>query len=544
MFKPGHYNVEVPVGFYTQVAGLGESPADVVFTSSKGVYADEAAYEPDRGACDTFWRAAENFENRAHERWFVGGFSGMLWAASQSAPVRRIIATNDMILFRYRTGESADYASGGFLANSVIKGEVKSGSQQQYFARNNDLQRGWDVGNWNMVFVGVKGAPPSHCGRGGPRDPPNAFTTVPHTPVIAEKPFVSITAAGKFKLNIPKLRFKVQGVDFDPGKQVDFKDVYVTRLNDTAASINAKLKQGLHVVISAGIYNLDEPLVLSTKGQVLLGIGLPSLHAATGKTLIKVGDVDGVRIAGILLEGGTIESPVLLEWGSGSYAGKASDPGFLFDVFVRVGGRHECNNGPQDAKAHTLMRINNGHVIGDDVWLWRADHTGGFLQNVKNGACPVQVGLDVNGDDVTMYGLAVEHTLQDQVRWQGERGATYFFQSETPYDANQTFGDNYVGYRVAPNIKQHKGYGLGVYHVFFDHPVVMKTGIIVPKILESSIVAPLGVYVNGQGKMLHILNDHGDMTQKGGRNGAVVAWYCGGVDVGENTTLSENSLLI
>ena len=35
------------------------------------------------------------------------------------------------------------------------------------------------------------------------------------------------------------------------------------------------------------------------------------------------------------------------------------------------------------------------------------------------------------------YGLAVEHTLGDLTRWHGERGATYFYQSEMPYDATQ-----------------------------------------------------------------------------------------------------------
>jgi hypothetical protein len=156
----------------------------------------------------------------------------------------------------------------------------------------------------------------------------------------------------------------------------------------------------------------------------------------------------------------------------------------------------------------------------------------------------VQVGLEVNGDDVTMYGLAVEHTLQDQVQWNGDRGSTYFFQSEMPYDGNQSFGDNYVGYRVAENVEQHAGYGLGIYHVFFDHPVVMRTGISVPTHLESSLVAPLGVFVNGQGTMLHIVNDKGEKTQSDGSNGAVVRWWCNGEDQLFNSSLSSETSLI
>ena len=55
------YPEDVPVGYYTQVAGLGRSPSDVVFTGSKGVYCEEGEYAFQTGALDTFWRSAENF---------------------------------------------------------------------------------------------------------------------------------------------------------------------------------------------------------------------------------------------------------------------------------------------------------------------------------------------------------------------------------------------------------------------------------------------------------------------------------------------------
>ena len=44
LFKPGSYSVDVPVGFYTQVLGLGASPDDVTFTGAKGVYCEEGDY--------------------------------------------------------------------------------------------------------------------------------------------------------------------------------------------------------------------------------------------------------------------------------------------------------------------------------------------------------------------------------------------------------------------------------------------------------------------------------------------------------------------
>ena len=44
--------------------------------------------------------------------------------------------------------------------------------------------------------------------------------------------------------------------------------MYVTSPTDTAAIINAKLGQGLHIVITPGIYQIDSPLVVRNKGQV------------------------------------------------------------------------------------------------------------------------------------------------------------------------------------------------------------------------------------------------------------------------------------
>jgi hypothetical protein len=43
-------------------------------------------------------------------------------------------------------------------------------------------------------------------------------------------------------------------------------------------------------------------------------------------------------------------------------------------------------------------------------------------------------GLIVNGDDVTIHGLFVEHFQKYQVTWNGERGRTFFYQCELPYD--------------------------------------------------------------------------------------------------------------
>lgn len=521
LFKPGSYDVEVPVGYYTQVVGLGQSPTDVVFTSPKGVHCEEQNYDVKKGALNTFWRSAENFHTDADYNWF-GNYTGMLWASAQATPLRRISAKNDLILYQYRQGETfADYASGGFLANSEIKGATVSGSQQQFLLRNTDIN--WEEGGvWNMVFVGTEGAPESHCGRNDDEGT-KPVTTADTTPTVVEKPFISIDKEGKYSMNIPQVKTDSQGTDFSSGDQVGFEHVYVADASvDTSSSINAKLAGGFHVVLSPGIYSLTSSLKLDQENQVLLGLGLATLVAAGGEPAIQVGNVDGVRVAGVLLEAGTQSTNALLVWGDGTYSGSSSNPGLMSDVFMRVGGTP-----PNNHQSDKMLLLNSGNVIGDNLWLWRADHTVNDAE-IYNKENPCHVGAEINGADVTMYGLAVEHTLQDLVQWNGERGATYFFQAEMPYDVSTDYGDmGYVGYRVGKDVTEHSGYGVGVYHFFRDAPVVAATGISAPEQLESSFVNPLSVRLDGIGTMTHVINGKGNYTTQTDGDNAVPAWYCG-----------------
>ena len=81
-------------------------------------------------------------------------------------------------------------------------------------------------------------------------------------------------------------------------------------------------------------------------------------------------------------------------------------------------------------KATTSLVVNSDDVILDDIWAWRADHGNGVGWTVNTA----DTGVIVNGDDVTAYGLFVEHYQRYEVIWNGESGRTIFFQNEMPYD--------------------------------------------------------------------------------------------------------------
>src|SRR6476659_8244825 len=159
LFKPGTYGsstqpLNFQVGYYTAVAGLGQSPNDVVINGS--VYARNQCDGNFCTALNNFWRSLSNLTINVTTPNF-GCYSGEFWPVSQAAPMRRVHVNGFATLMDYCTQPS--FASGGFIADSLFTGStVIKGSQQQYLVRNSNLD-GWTHGVWNQVFAGVQGAP-------------------------------------------------------------------------------------------------------------------------------------------------------------------------------------------------------------------------------------------------------------------------------------------------------------------------------------------------------------------------------------------------
>lgn len=286
LFQPGSYDANIPVGYYTQVLGLGATPDEVKFTGERGVYCEGASHQQSPGSLDTFWRSAENFESHAWWSPFQG-ISGMVWAVSQAAPLRRIIVKNDLSVFWNQS-----WSSGGYIANSRIEKTLNHGTQQQWMHRNVDMKYA-NGGNWNFVYSGCTGNPGPKCGN-------HVDTVIDQTPTIAEKPFISFEN-DRYYLNRPRQASNTSGPNFGRNDKFDFSQVYVAdAAKDTAKTINAHLSAGLHVVLSPGIYHLEAPLTLRHNGQILLGIGIATLAAENLEGAIKIYyNVTGTRVAGI-----------------------------------------------------------------------------------------------------------------------------------------------------------------------------------------------------------------------------------------------------
>ncbi|MFJ3906436.1 RICIN domain-containing protein [Streptomyces sp. NPDC090025] len=486
LFKPGTYTNDVNVGFYTQVIGLGQSPDAVTINGAVHVEAD---WFPPQNATQNFWRGAENLSVNP-----TGGTDR--WAVSQASAYRRMHVRGNLEL------SDGGWSSGGFMADSKVDGQVRSGTQQQWLTRNSQLGS-WTGANWNMVFVGSQGVPATSF-----PNPP--YTTVDRAPVVREKPYLTVDASGAYKVVVPPVRTDATATSWatggSPGTQLGLDTFFVVKPGATAGQINAALDAGKNLLVTPGVYHLDQTLRVTRPDTVVLGLGLATLIPDNGITAMTVADVDGVKIAGLLFDAGTVTSPRLLELGpTGSTASHAANPSSLHDVYFRVGGAGV-------GKATTSLVVNSDHVIGDHMWIWRADHGSGVGWTTNTA----DTGLVVNGDDVTMYGLFVEHYQKHQTLWNGERGRTYFYQNEMPYDPpNQAAWMNggtqgYAAYKVADNVTSHLAYGLGSYCYFNVNPgVTAEHAIEAPNRPGVSFRSMVTVSLGGTGTIRHVVNDRG-----------------------------------
>ena len=490
LLLPGEYHLDVPVGFYTQVLGLGATPDAAHIVGN--VHAD--ASRDNNNATTTFWRAAEGFSITP-----TGGT--MQWAVSQAVPFRRMHVRGNLVLHQHR-----GWASGGWMSDTLVDGNVDSGSQQQWISRNSEWGT-WTGSNWNMVFVGIP-----HPPQGEWPNPP--YTKVDATPVVREKPFLEVDGKGQWSVRVPALRKNSVGVTWHggstPGRSIPLDDFYIARSGtDTAASINAQLARGKNLLITPGVYDLAEPIRVMLPDTVVLGLGFATLRPTRGTAAMTTADVDGIEISGLLFDAGPKSSPVLLEIGPQlSKARHTEDPIILHYVFFRIGGAGV-------GRAQVNLRINSNDVIIDHTWIWRADHGEGVGWSSNTSAN----GLVVNGEDVTVYGLFVEHHQQFQVLWNGNGGRTYFYQSEIPYDPldQASYSSNpgvngWASYKVSDSVNSHEAWGLGIYSVFIQPNVNLSRAIEVAKKPGVRFHHMITVALGDHGEISNVIDDKGGPT--------------------------------
>jgi hypothetical protein len=458
LFEPGTYGsstnpLNFQVGYYTTVAGLGLSPSDVVINGSIDVY-----NQCSNGSCtalENFWRSLSNLTINVTTPNF-GCYSGEFWAVSQAAPLRRVYINGPTTLMDYCTSPS--YGSGGFIADSEFGGNVVNGSQQQWFVRNSQLD-GWSNAVWNQVFSGVVGAPPQSF-------PNPTYTTLATSPVTREEPYLYMDSNGQYNVFVPSVQRNSVGTTWangqTPGSSIPINKFFIAQPTDSVAAINAALASGKDLILTPGIYNLNQSILVTHPDTVVLGLGFPTLIPQNGNVSMSVISAKGILISGMIFDAGPRNSLALLLVGIGHGGSNPSDPSAIQDVFFRIGGA-------EPGRATSSLVVNSDNVILDDIWAWRADHGAGvgWTSNTAD------TGLIVTGNNVTAYGLFVEHYQKYEVIWTGNGGTDIFLQNEMPYDPPSQAAwmeapgvDGWAAFKVTNNVTSFHGYGMGSYSFF------------------------------------------------------------------------------
>lgn len=525
LFAPGTYSndLQVEIGFYTQVAGMGLSPEDTVIgnINCKAEWMLGKKYDGsiNYNALCNFWRSVENLTTTADRT---------MWAVSQATSMRRMNIKGNLDLH-----QNGGYASGGFLADSKIAGRkyqytdkktgkkvdsengISAGSQQQWLSRNVEMNK-WDGSVWNYVFVGceVKSLyDTTGTVQNGPNGewPYQAYTKISETPEVQEKPFLTVDEYGDYGVFVPELRKNAKGVSWDGedinGEFIGLDEFYVAKPSDSAAKINAAIKDGMNLILTPGIYEISEPIKIENENTVVLGLGYATLKPTEGNQCMTIGDVAGVKVAGVLFDAGRKKSETLLTVGTTKNdVDNSENPTCLIDTFYRVGGADAT-----PCKTTNCVIINSNNVIGDNFWIWRADHGAGVAWD-KN-TC--DTGVIFNGDNITTYGLMVEHFQKYQTIWNGNGGKCYMYQSELPYDItsqgvwNAPGSYGYTDYKVANHVTSHEGYGLGIYSCYQKATCFLKSAVECPDTPNVKFTNVCSYSLSGNGGIDYAINKAG-----------------------------------
>ena len=531
-FKPGNYvktdaDVDtINIGYYTQILGLGKVPTDTKLRNVKV----PAALSGNNATCN-FWVGFENATIVDTDN-NDDAYYAFQWGASQAAPARRLNIERKAV-FDWWNG----WASGGFVADTRFAKNCGSLSQQQYYYRNCKMEGEAFGVNWNQMIQGCDGTPLS---RTGMRELKNGNgvsdwytrhhnTIIDSTPVDREKPFLYFDEdSDSYKVFVPALRKDSTGITWSEdnmgeGTSLSVDDCfYIANPDkDNAQTLNAQLKKGMNIIFQPGIYHVDEPLKVTKSNQILLGLGLATIVPDNSDTAIKVSDVGGVSLAGLLIDAGEHSDSLVQIGDEGCNKDHSENPILLHDIIYRVGGAK--HKGTVD----TCLVINSNNTIIDHTWIWRADHgdnTGWDVNKAKKG-------LEVNGDNVTAYGLFCEHFQEYDVIWRGDGGATYFLQNEKCYDpqnqadwmSHDGTKKGFAAYKVTDNVNSHYAVGMGIYDVFINTngaSIYLDNAIEVPNkpnvLIENAVIVEIA---NGSGPKVginHVINN----TTAGIRTGA------------------------
>ena len=179
--------------------------------------------------------------------------------------------------------------------------------------RNSDLD-GWSNGVWNQVFCGDPGAPAQNFDNGG------VYTTLATCPVTEEEPFLYTDSQGNHNVFVPAVQHNSSGPAWasgtEAGTSIPLSKFFVANPGTSGAAMTAAMARGLNLILTPGVYDLNQPIVVSQPDTVVLGLGMATLVPQHGNAAMMVVSNSGVKLSGLIIDAGPVNSPVLLSVGT------------------------------------------------------------------------------------------------------------------------------------------------------------------------------------------------------------------------------------
>jgi len=239
VFLPGKYNVDVPIGFYTEVIGLGATPDAV---TSRATSMPTPAEPRDKRHLHFCARRRRLFRH-PHR-------CTMQWAPSPGAPFRRMHILGDIVCIRIAAGQRR------WDLDSLIDGNVGSGTQQQWFSRNSE----W--GSW----TGSTGTWSSSASPIRPRanGPHRRTPKWPSLPLCARNRFLQWIRTATIASAFPSLRTNSAGITWHggstPGRSIPIARFYIAHPGqDSAAPSMPSYRTAKNLIFAPGTTTWRSP---------------------------------------------------------------------------------------------------------------------------------------------------------------------------------------------------------------------------------------------------------------------------------------------
>ena len=170
------------------------------------------------------------------------------------------------------------------------------------------------------------------------------YTTLPTVPLTQEKPFLVSQPGGRFRVFEPAVQHDSAGPTWTSGTTADrtipLGQFFIATPATSVAQINQAASRGKNLLLTPGVYSLDRTIVVQRAHTIVLGLGFPTLVPQGGIEAMRVANVAGVKLSGMIVDAGPQNSKDLVQIGCANCPANSdpNDPTLVQDVFFRIGG--------------------------------------------------------------------------------------------------------------------------------------------------------------------------------------------------------------